>query len=204
MPLLGTVAQTVLGGITVLTGLNPLIVGSHLLLSLVIVALVTMLVRRAGEPGDEPVVVVVRPEIRVGRARARRRHGRRARRRHAGHRERPARGRRAHATGSGLDPQTVAWLHADLVAARDRAADRAARRPARRRGAARGRPRRDGDAPAHASSRRVLVGYLQFFTGRPWVLVAVHVLLGAVIWWATVRLLLRPHARASASPPRPA
>ena len=43
----------VLGGITVLTGLSPLVVGAHFLLSIVLVALCTVLVQRAGEPAVE-------------------------------------------------------------------------------------------------------------------------------------------------------
>jgi heme A synthase len=39
------------------------------------------------------------------------------------------------------------------------------------------------------------VGDVQYFTGEPWVLVAVHVLLATVIWWATVRLLLSTRTR---------
>jgi Cytochrome oxidase assembly protein len=65
IPLLGTLAQAVLGGITVLTGLHPLIVGAHLLLSVAIIGGCVVLVHRAGEPGDEPLVRLVRPEIRA-------------------------------------------------------------------------------------------------------------------------------------------
>ncbi|HSO05558.1 MAG TPA: COX15/CtaA family protein, partial [Candidatus Limnocylindrales bacterium] len=65
VPLLGTLAQAVLGGVTVLTGLHPLIVGAHLLRSVAILAGGVVLVHRAGEPGDEPLVRLVRPEIRV-------------------------------------------------------------------------------------------------------------------------------------------
>ena len=39
------------------------------------------------------------------------------------------------------------------------------------------------------------VGYLQFFTAEPWMLVALHVLLATVIWWATVALLLSTRTR---------
>ena len=192
VPLLGTVAQIPLGGVTVLTHLNPVAVGSHLLLSLVIVALVTVLVVRAGEWGDEPVVVVVRREVRLGvqaftalmalvlvvgmlvTASGP----------HAG----DTRTRRL-----GLDPQTIAWLHADIVVlgfgllAGLLVALRASRAP-----------ERTTMAATHlllAMLAQGLVGYVQFFTAEPWMLVTVHVLLATVIWWATVRLLLATRTR---------
>jgi cytochrome c oxidase assembly protein subunit 15 len=51
--LLGIPAQAVLGGITVLTGLNPYTVMAHFLLSMVLIALAVVLHARAGE-GDAP------------------------------------------------------------------------------------------------------------------------------------------------------
>jgi cytochrome c oxidase assembly protein subunit 15 len=32
------------------------------------------------------------------------------------------------------------------------------------------------------------LGYVQYFTGVPWVLVSVHVLGAVVLWWAVLRL----------------
>ncbi len=49
----GVIGQIVLGGITVLVDLNPIAVGSHMLLSQAIVACAVVLVKRAGEP-DRP------------------------------------------------------------------------------------------------------------------------------------------------------
>ena len=46
----GVVGQIVLGGVTVLVDLHPIAVQGHLLLSMVLVANATVLVRRAGEP----------------------------------------------------------------------------------------------------------------------------------------------------------
>jgi cytochrome c oxidase assembly protein subunit 15 len=46
----GVVGQIVLGGVTVLVDLHPVAVQGHLLLSMVLVANATVLVRRAGEP----------------------------------------------------------------------------------------------------------------------------------------------------------
>ena len=88
----------------------------------------------------------------------------------------------------GLDPQTISWLHADLVLLAI--------------GLAIGLlvALRSTAAPVevgHAAMTMLLllmaqgaVGYVQYFTGLPWVLVAVHVLGAVLVWWATVRLLL--------------
>ena len=46
----GVLGQIVLGGVTVLVDLHPIAVQGHLLLSMVLVANATVLVRRAGEP----------------------------------------------------------------------------------------------------------------------------------------------------------
>jgi cytochrome c oxidase assembly protein subunit 15 len=193
VPLLGTVAQIVLGGITVLTKLNPVAVGSHMLLSLVMVGLLTLLVTRAGEYADQPVVVVVRREVRLGvvvltwlmaavlvvgmlvTASG------------------PHAGDDAQTKRLGLDPQTIAWLHADVVVlsigllAGLLLAMRATQTP-----------ERTTRAATHllmAFLAQGLVGYVQFFTAEPWALVAVHVLLATVIWWAAVRLLLTTRTR---------
>ena len=192
VPLLGTVAQIPLGGITVLTVLNPIAVGSHLLLSLGLVGLVTILVTRAGEPGDEPLVVVVRPEIRTG-----------VRALTALMAAVLVVGMLVTASGPhagdqrtqrlGLDPQTMAWLHADIVVlcvgllAGLLVALRATGAPER--------PTRAGTHLLVAFLAQGFVGYVQFFTAEPWVLVAVHVLLATIIWWAMVRLLLATRTR---------
>jgi heme a synthase len=55
----GVVAQVVLGGITVLVDLHPLAVQGHMLLSLALVADAVVLVRRAGEVDGEPRRAVV-------------------------------------------------------------------------------------------------------------------------------------------------
>lgn len=59
--LAGIVAQAVLGGVTVLTGLNPLTVMAHFLLSMVLLAAAVLLWERAREAPVWPV----RPEIRL-------------------------------------------------------------------------------------------------------------------------------------------
>jgi cytochrome c oxidase assembly protein subunit 15 len=50
VPLLGVLAQAVLGGMAVLVDLHPAVVGSHLLLSMVLISASTVLVLREAEP----------------------------------------------------------------------------------------------------------------------------------------------------------
>jgi cytochrome c oxidase assembly protein subunit 15 len=167
-------------------------VGSHLLLSLAIVGLTTVLVTRAGEYGDQPVVVVVRREVRLGVVVLAWLTGAvvvvgmlvTASGPHAGD-ERTKR--------LGLDPQTIAWLHADVVVlsigllAGLLLAMRATQAP-----------ERTTRAATHllmAFLAQGLVGYVQFFTAEPWALVAFHVLLATIIWWAAVRLVLTTRTR---------
>jgi heme a synthase len=57
LSLLGIPAQALLGGITVLTGLNPWTVAAHFLLSMVLVSLATVLWLRSREPGVGQLVV---------------------------------------------------------------------------------------------------------------------------------------------------
>ncbi len=56
-------AQAVLGGLTVLTDLNPWVVSSHLLFSLAIIALAVVLVRRVDERDEQPRPTVPRPVV---------------------------------------------------------------------------------------------------------------------------------------------
>lgn len=51
---LGIPAQAVVGGITVLTDLNPWIVSFHLLISMAIISLAVLFVRRVGQPDPVP------------------------------------------------------------------------------------------------------------------------------------------------------
>jgi cytochrome c oxidase assembly protein subunit 15 len=110
---LGIPAQGVIGGITVLTHLNPWTVMAHFLLSMVLVGLAAVLVRRTAE-GDDPPRPLVHPALRglalailgvvavvlclgtvvTGSGP------------HAGDET---------ARRTGLDPETVSQLHADLV-----------------------------------------------------------------------------------------
>lgn len=64
MPLLGVVLQAVIGGITVHVDLHPAIVGGHLLISMALIAVSAVLLDRSAE-GDAPPVSLVAPRIRV-------------------------------------------------------------------------------------------------------------------------------------------
>ncbi len=56
-------AQAVLGGVTVLTHLNPWVVSTHLMFSLAIIALAVVFVRRVGERDEQPRLTVPRPVV---------------------------------------------------------------------------------------------------------------------------------------------
>ena len=202
IPLLGTVAQAVLGGVTVLTGLNPAIVAAHFLVSIAIIAGCAVLVDRSQDPGDHPVVPLVRREV-VLLANAL-----------------VAVGLLVVVLGTvvtgsgpnsgdddvshrlGIDQRVAAWLHADtvylfigLLVAMVLAL-------------------RLVSGPAEAKRRLWLlvglvlangvVGYAQLFLGLPWAVVMTHMLLAALIWVAVlrVRMALRTRARPSRRPRR--
>jgi len=93
----------------------------------------------------------------------------------------------------GLDPQTIAWLHADIVVLSIGLL--AGLLVALRATAAPERPTRAATHLLVAFLAQGFVGYVQFFTAEPWAIVAVHVLLATVIWWATLRLLLATRTR---------
>ncbi len=180
VPIIGTIAQAVLGGITVLTGLSPWAVSAHFLVSMAIIAGVTVLVVRSYDAGDQPIDWLVRREVRVmawlliaitgvvvvlgtivtGSGP------------HSGDAETEAR--------FGLDPRTVSWLHADavllflglvigmLVVLR----------------VVNG-PRRATTVVGLLLLVAVIqgaIGYSQYFSGLPWALVAFH-MLGAGLGW---------------------
>jgi cytochrome c oxidase assembly protein subunit 15 len=116
LPLLGVAVQAVVGGLTVLTELNPNVVAPHFLISMVLIAVSVVLLLEAGETvRPSPATASVRRPLRVvalllclsatavlvlgtmvtGSGP------------HSGDAEDPAR--------LGLDPRTVSWLHADAV-----------------------------------------------------------------------------------------
>lgn len=188
---LGIPAQAVLGGITVLTGLHPWTVMGHFLVSMVLIALAVVLHRRASE-GDLPPRLLVPSGLRrltegllgvtavtlalgtvvTGSGP------------HSGD---PAAGR------TGFDPATVSQLHADsvmllvgltvalYVALRATGAD----------------PRlvRATGVLLAVELAQGLVGYVQYFTGLPVVLVGLHLLGACLVLVAAVRVVLATRDR---------
>ena len=194
--LVGIAAQAVLGGVTVLTGLNPGTVMAHFLVSMVLIAIATVLVERSRE-GDAPPEEVVRHELVLG-------------------------GRLVVAvtaallvagtvvTGSGphsgdadatnrfpFELSTVAQLHADLVflllglVATLILALRAVDAPAR--------PRRRVLDLLVVALAQGAIGYVQYFTKLPVVLVGFHVLGACLVWVAALRVPLGMRVREDGS-----
>lgn len=179
-PIAGTFAQAILGGITVLTGLNPATVGMHFLLSISLIAAAVALVVRSRDADDLPLVFLVRPEVRrytwalivvtglvviMG----------------------------VITTGSGphsgdakselrfpFDPRTVSWLHADivllfigmligyLILLRVTSAP--------------SRTWRNALTLVVITVLQACVGYTQYFTGLPVLVVTLHVTLACLLW----------------------
>jgi cytochrome c oxidase assembly protein subunit 15 len=180
---LGIPAQAVIGGITVLTDLNPWVVSFHLMCSLAIIALAVLFLRRVDRPAPVPPAtdavaglawltyavgwaVLYLGTVVTGSGP------------HAGD---------AQAPRNGLDPLQVSQLHADVVflllgltlglAFALRAV---------------------GARPAYAVVLGVLaielaqglVGFVQYFTDLPELLVGAHMLGAAVLTAALTHLLL--------------
>jgi heme a synthase len=185
VPFVGTFAQAILGGITVLVDLHPMAVASHLLLSMAVIAACVALVQFSGETADPPgtpltrratryvgnalvaitAVVIVMGTVVTGSGP------------HAGD-ERTAR--------LDIDPRLVSWLHADVVLLFiglligmlallyvDNSTSTARRRA--------------WWVVAFALVQAT-VGYVQYFTGLPWVIVTVHLLGACLVWVAVWRL----------------
>lgn len=187
VPLIGTFAQAVVGGITVLVDLHPMAVASHLLLSMAVIAACVALVQFGSEPADPPGVAITRPTTRVlgnaliavtavivvmgtvvtGSGP------------HAGD-DRTAR--------LDLDPRLISWLHADVVLLFigllvgmlallhvDNSSAVARRR---------------AWWVVAFAVLQAGVGYVQYFTGLPWVLVTLHLLGASLVWVGVWRLRL--------------
>ena len=181
---LGIPAQALLGGITVLTGLNPWTVAAHFLLSMVLVAVATILWLRSREPGvgsplvRRPVVLLVNGIAAVTAAVLVLGTVVTGSGPHSGD---PAAGR------TGLDPAIVSQLHADVVflllglTVALLAVLAATEAPARVRRAAR-------DLLLVQLAQGV-VGYVQYFTSLPVALVLLHMLGAVLITAFTARLL---------------
>jgi cytochrome c oxidase assembly protein subunit 15 len=180
VPLVGTVIQAVLGGITVLTGLHPATVSAHFLVSMVIIAAVVALVARSADPGDGDVILLVPKLVRLlswavlaatavvvflgvvvtGSG--------------------PHSGDVGVDARFGFDFQMITWLHADavwlflgLLIGLLVALSVSGKAPVARRRAV---------FLLTVAAVQGVIGYTQFFTGLPQVLVIIHVI-GAVLIW---------------------
>ena len=194
----GIFAQAVLGGITTLSDLNPFVVSSHFLLSMVLIAVAVAVYERYADPGDGPPEAVVRPEI-VWLVRALVVVGGlvivvgtlvTGSGPHSGDAVHPAR--------NGFDPSKIAWLHADLVILFSGlviamlVAVRLTSGPAEV-----GRRTR---VVLYVTLAQGALGYLQYFTGVPWVLVAFHVLGSTLLWVSVLRLTYAIRTRGAVEP----
>jgi cytochrome c oxidase assembly protein subunit 15 len=195
LSLLGIPAQALLGGVTVLTGLNPWTVAAHFLVSMALVAIATTLWLRSREPGvGQPLVrrpfrllvagiavvtaaVLVLGTVVTGSGP------------HSGD---PAAGR------TGLDPELVSQLHADVVflliglTVALLVALHATDSPDRVRRAAR-------DLLIVELAQGV-IGYVQYFTDLPIALVLLHMLGAVLITAFTARLVWSVRGPASDLP----
>ncbi|WNB87451.1 COX15/CtaA family protein [Cellulomonas sp. ATA003] len=192
-PLVGVLVQAVIGGVTVLLHLHPAVVGVHMLVSLGLVAVSTLLLRRSGE-GDGARVPVVGPRARaIGQA--------------LGAVAVVLLALGIVVTGAGphggdddvayrfaVDPVLVAKLHAAAVWVFVVLA--VALAVALTRGDATRRARRAVTVLLAVTLAQGLVGYVQYFTGLPALLVGVHMLgaalLASSVTWTLLTLRERP------------
>ena len=196
----GVLGQGVVGGITVLTRLNPLVVALHFLLSMALIVLAVVFHHRTRGPAGPTRVAVPR---------------------HLRHAEHlllaavavvlvlgtlvTASGPHAGDPGTprlGIDPELISQFHADAVflvlgltialwfALRATAAPVAAQRGA--------------TALLAVVLAQGTIGYVQYFTGLPELLVGAHLLGACLVWIAAVRLLLATTTRSAAVPGEPA
>jgi cytochrome c oxidase assembly protein subunit 15 len=194
---LGIPGQGVIGGITVLTDLNPWVVGLHFLLSMALIAVTYALWKRTAE-GDRPrrslipaplptlarvtavvsAAVIVLGVIVTGSGP------------HAGD---------ADAKRNGLDPETISQAHADLVflliglsvglwfALRAVKAPRPAIRAAA--------------TLIGIELGQGLIGFVQYFTNLPVLLVGAHMLGACLVWVGTLSVLWSIRERPHHQPP---
>jgi cytochrome c oxidase assembly protein subunit 15 len=190
-------AQAVLGGITVLTHLNPWVVASHFLLSIVIIAITYAFWIATGESDAPPAptvphpikllvaattaasaAVIVAGTVVTGSGP------------HAGD---------AHARRTGLDPAAVAQLHADLVflliglSVGTWFALRAvgARAPAVRAAWLIG-----------IIASQAVIGFVQYATNLPPLIVAAHMAGACAVWLGTLALVYSTRMRPDRGQPR--
>ncbi|SCL15551.1 cytochrome c oxidase assembly protein subunit 15 [Micromonospora nigra] len=193
---LGIVAQAVIGGITVRTQLHPSIVGIHFVVSMLLLLATYALWRRVDEP-DGPTAPVVPSPLRaltwltvaasaavivVGVAVT-------GSGPHAGD---------ADAVRNGLDPQAISQVHADLVflliglTAGLWLALRAVGAP--------GRAVRAAGVLLVVELAQGVVGFVQYVTDLPAILVGAHMLGSCLVWLATLAVLWSTRERRPAGP----
>lgn len=193
---LGIPAQAVIGGITVLTNLNPWVVSLHLMCSLAIIALAVLLIRRVDRPATPPVrdsatllawttyavawVVLYVGTVVTGSGP------------HAGDADSPR---------NGLDPLQVSQLHADVVflllglsvglwlVLRGQPAATAAARAAL--------------LVLVIELAQGAIGFVQYFTDLPELLVGLHMLGAALLTAALTHALLATRERPQPLPHGP-
>ena len=189
----GIFAQAILGGITVLTGLHPLTVAAHFMLSIGLISVAQNLLTKAQEIDDSPVspqvvhpigiamqfhiwlalLVIFMGTLVTGSG--------------------PHAGDSSDVVRLGFDPRIISWLHADivllfvgltiglLIALSATKAPKLVTRQAW--------------IVLAVCLAQGFVGYTQYFTGLPWALVAVHVLGACLLWIYSVRLYLARNTR---------
>jgi cytochrome c oxidase assembly protein subunit 15 len=201
---LGVPAQAVIGGITVLTDLNPWIVSFHLLVSLAMVGLSVVLIRRVDE-GDGPplplvpggVVWLTRGVFLVGWVVLYVGTVVTGSGPHAGDVDAPR---------NGLDPRALTQLHTDVVFLLLGLTVAAVVMV--RTGDAPSVVRRAATSLLAVELAQGVVGFVQYFTGLPVVLVATHLLgaalLSAATTWLLVSVRERPSLTAVSGPASPA
>jgi heme a synthase len=192
---LGIPAQGVVGGVTVLTNLNPWVVGCHFLVSMVVIAMAYALWRATGESDAPPLATVPAPlraltlvvaaasaavlvagTVVTGSGP------------HAGDED---------ARRTGLDPATVSQVHADLVLLLLGLAVASwfAMRAVGATGAAVRAAWLVGIVLAQG-----LVGVVQYVTNLPALIVGLHMAGACAVWLATLTLVAATRTR----PPTPA
>jgi cytochrome c oxidase assembly protein subunit 15 len=210
-------AQALIGALTVLTDLNPWVVGCHFLVSMAVIAAAYTFWRRTGEPDGPAQATVARPlrqlvwlltavagavlvvgTVVTGAGP------------HAGDRD---------AKRNGLDLESVSQLHVDLVfllLGLSVAAWLALRAASAPRAAGAGSPLRAavaGSAPQAAARAAAvllavelgqgLIGFVQYFTDLPVLLVGAHMLGACLVWLAALDVLHRTRVRVPAPEPVP-
>jgi cytochrome c oxidase assembly protein subunit 15 len=191
--LVGIFGQAILGGITVLTGLHPLTFAAHFMVSIGLITVAQVLLTKAQEPDDLPIVRQVPKPLAIGMQV------------HvwlalgtvaigtlvtgSG----PHAGDTAEIVRLGFDERTISAVHADFVflfvglTVGLLVALAACNAPAK--------VMRLAWLVLAICIVQGIIGYTQYFTGLPWALVAVHVLGACLLWIACVRFYMSRNLR---------